>query len=332
MKKITVYGKENIPKKGASLFISNHQNGLIDAILIPVTSDRIIHFLTRASAFTNKAVIKFLNSINMIPIYRIRDGVDTIEKNYNTFKRCSEILKNRETIEIFAEGEHHLDRRIIPLKKGFARIIQGTLKKYPDLKIEIIPIGINYNSHLNFPASVSIYYGKPIIANPFFNLENHEDNFSEIVAKVFASLKKLTLHIENTNNYDEIIQNLENNKIDYLNPFEANEMLKNNKSNLTKPASLKSKVNWFTPFILLSKLNSIIPLLIWWYIKPNIKEIIFTNTYRFAVIITLFPLFYLLQTGIVYYLFNFKYAIIYLVGCIVLGVISTKTIRLKHKQ
>ena len=53
-KKIKVYGKENIPKKGPLLFIGNHQNALLDAILIPTTTNRNIHFLTRASAFKNK--------------------------------------------------------------------------------------------------------------------------------------------------------------------------------------------------------------------------------------------------------------------------------------
>ena len=330
LKKIKVYGKENIPKKGATLFIGNHQNGLIDACLIPTTNNRKIYFLSRASAFTNKFVAKFLNSINMIPIFRIRDGVNTIEKNVGVFKQCVEILKNEDAIEIFAEGEHHLDRRIIPLKKGFARIILETLQKYPDLKIQIIPIGINYDSHLNFPNSVAIYYEEPIYANQYFNFDKLDNQFTDIVYKVTESLKKLTLHIENTTNYDETIQNLENNNINYLNPFEANKMLKSKNTKLLTSTTTKNQVNWFTPIHIVSKLNSIFPLLIWWYLKSNIKEIIFTNTFRFAVITTLFPIFYLIQAGIVYYAFNLKYAFIYLVSCIVLGAISTKTIRLKH--
>lgn len=70
----------------------------------------------------------------MIPVYRIRDGVNTIQKNHEIFEQCYEYLKKEKAIEIFAEGEHHLERRIIPLKKGFARIIEGTLKKIPGFK------------------------------------------------------------------------------------------------------------------------------------------------------------------------------------------------------
>jgi len=66
-KKITVHGTENIPKKGALLFIPNHQNALIDALLIPTTNKRNIHFLSRAAVFKNKNVAKFLSTLNMLP-------------------------------------------------------------------------------------------------------------------------------------------------------------------------------------------------------------------------------------------------------------------------
>jgi 1-acyl-sn-glycerol-3-phosphate acyltransferase len=67
LKKIEVHGTKNIPKKGAVLFVANHQNALLDAILIPTTNSRNIHFLTRASAFKNKLADKVLRSLNMVP-------------------------------------------------------------------------------------------------------------------------------------------------------------------------------------------------------------------------------------------------------------------------
>lgn len=326
-KKITVIGKENIPKKGAILFVGNHQNALIDAILIPITTHRNIHFLTRASAFTNKLVSDFLRSLNMIPVYRIRDGVSTIEKNFKIFDQCFEILNDEKAIEIFAEGAHHLNRQVLPLKKGFARIILGTLKKYPNLEIKIVPVGLNYDSHLNFPSSVSIYYGKPILANNYINVENPDIRFSEIINEVSTALKKLTLHIDDSTDYEAIIAELNRHEVDYTKPKEAYKLLDKIKSSSLKDKPKKRSINWFLPIHLLAKLNSIFPLLIWKYLKPKIKDIVFTNTYRFALIATLFPLFYIIQVGIVYYFFNLKFALIYLLGSIVLGIISTKTMK-----
>ena len=324
-KKISIHGQENIPKKGAVIFIGNHQNALIDAILVPTTNNRNSHFLTRASAFKIDIVDQILRSLNMIPVFRVRDGIRTIEKNFGVFEQCIEILKLEKAIQIFAEGEHHLQRRIIPLKKGFARIILGTLQKYPELPIYIVPIGINYDSHLNFPSSTSIYYGKPILANQFVDAKNPNLKFKEITNEVSIALKNLTLHVEDLANYDEIILKLEALEVDYLNPFKANKLVENLETTTPKVIVKKKKSNWFAPIHLLTKLNSVFPLLIWKYIKPKIKDVVFTNTYRFALITTLFPLFYFIQTIIVYIIFDIRIAIIYLLTSILLGIISAKT-------
>ena len=327
---MSVYGKENIPKKGAVIFIGNHQNALIDAIVVPTTNNRNSHFLTRASAFKIGLVDQILRSLNMIPVYRVRDGVRTIEKNFVVFEQCIEILEQEKAIQIFAEGEHHLKRRIIPLKKGFARIILGTLQKYPDLPIYIVPIGINYDSHLNFPSSTSIYYGKPILANQFIDIKKPDLKFTEITNQVSIALKNLTLHVDDLANYDEIIVKLETMGVDYLNPFEANKLVENIDAIPSKEKVKKENFNWYTPLHLLAKLNSVFPLLIWKYIKPKIKDVVFTNTYRFALITTLFPLFYLIQTAIVYYFFNMEIAVIYLLCSILLGIVSVKTMTISQ--
>jgi 1-acyl-sn-glycerol-3-phosphate acyltransferase len=324
-KKITVHGLENIPKKGAVLFIPNHQNALVDAILIPTTIKRKIYFLTRAAVFKNKLIARFFSTLNMLPVYRIRDGIKTIENNLAIFEKCFDILGQGNAIEIFAEGEHHIDRRVLHLKKGFARIILGTMQKYPNTPIQIIPVGINFDSHLSFPSSVSIYYGKSIDATKYINIKNPDLKFSEITKVVSTALKKLTLHVKDEINYDAIIKKLEANNVDYLNPFEANKMLENIDKLPNNPLVIKPPINWFTPIHILAKLNSIIPLLIWKKLKGKITDKLFTNTFRFGLIATLFPLFYLIQAGIIYYFFNFKYAIIYLAVCILLGIISKKT-------
>lgn len=325
MKKITVHGKENIPKKGAVIFIANHQNALLDAILIPTTNPRNTHFLTRAAVFKNTKVAKLLDSINMLPVYRVRDGLNTIEKNLAIFDKCFKILKKQKALEIFAEGEHHIERRIIPLKKGFGRIILGTLQKYPDVEIQIIPVGINFDSHLVYPCSATIIYGKPIKANDFINVKNHDSKYSDLISVVSNAMKQLTLHVEDLKNYDTIIKKLENNNVDYLNPKAANELLKNIDSLPEHAAPKHQPKNWFLPLQVLAKINSFIPLLIWRKLKAGIKDPLFINTFRFALIATLFPLFYLLQSAIVYFIFDLKYALYYIALCIFLGIISTKT-------
>jgi 1-acyl-sn-glycerol-3-phosphate acyltransferase len=324
MKRIIVRGKENIPKEGPVLFIGNHQNAMIDAILIPTTNGRITHFLARASAFKNKLAASILSTMNMIPVYRIRDGVNTIEKNKAIFQQCFEFLKKGRAVEIFAEGEHHRQRRILPLKKGFARIIEGTLRKYPDLSIKIVPVGLNYDTTLKYPSSVSVIYGPPIVANNFIDPNADDPTYKAILVELRKAMERLTLHVDDDLPYQATIEKLNANDVDYVNPDKAKELMAKLEDLPDNPEQ-KRRINWLAPYHWLTKLNSLIPWLIWRWLKGKIKEPLFTNTFRFAVITTLFPLFYLLQAYVVKIYLGTTTALWYLAACIVLGIITTKT-------
>src|SRR5690606_17505344 len=80
-KKIIVVTEERLPKNKPLLLLSIYQNALIDALLIATTTRRFSYFLTRDSLFKNKLISKFLHSVNMLPVYRIRDGWSIISKN-----------------------------------------------------------------------------------------------------------------------------------------------------------------------------------------------------------------------------------------------------------
>ncbi len=127
-KRIEVSGKEHIPKKGAVLFMVNHPNGLIDPLVVAVNNPRILHFLVRAAVFKKSTVKKLLSTLNLMPIYRIRDGVKELGKNQEIFEACFKILKNQKALMIFPEGSHDRRRTIRPLielKVGFANSFQG---------------------------------------------------------------------------------------------------------------------------------------------------------------------------------------------------------------
>lgn len=130
-----------------------------------------------------------------------------------------------------------------------------------------------------------------------------------------------------------MIASLEKHQVNYLDPYAANNLYHSieNKRPLKAATNQKKQMNWFYPVQLIAKLNSMLPLLIWKYFKAKVSEIIFYNTFRFALILTIFPLFYLLQAGVIYYAFNEFYASVYLLACIGLGIITTKTTPLIQK-
>ncbi len=321
-KKIKVYGEGNLPKKGAILLVSNHKNALIDPLLIATTMKRSIHFLTRASAFKLKPVYWLLSTLNMIPIYRMRDGKGTLAKNEVIFNKCYNILNRKKCLLIFPEGTHNIKRWVNPLSKGFTRITFGALEQNADLELHLVPVGLNYTNATNFAESVSVYYGKPILANDFYNKEELNASTLKLKNEVHKKLTKLTTHID-TENYDDTIRKLGN--VDYLNPKKINVLineLDNNKS------QIPFKNNKPSPFWKALKgivaINSFIPLLIFKAFLPKIKEIEFVSTTKLAIGLTAFPLFYTLQGLIINLFFGMQVSLIYLLISVVLVLFLAK--------
>jgi 1-acyl-sn-glycerol-3-phosphate acyltransferase len=323
-KKIKVVGRENIPKKGAILFVCNHQNALIDPLLIGTTNHRSTHFLTRAGVFKKKLVIKLFNSVQMIPIYRIRDGYETLSKNDAIFDKCIHLLNKKEALVIFPEGSHNLKRKVRPLSKGFTRILFGAFENHPELEIKVVPVGLNYNSIAEYPASVSIHYGKPFSVKELWNKDDLTTSITAIKEVVRNEIKLLTTHIDDPSNYEKIYEQLIHSKADFLDPISTNKQIKNIELKDITSTQKKHKKSIVYYIVVL---NSIIPWLLLKKVKTKIKEREFTSTFRYGLGITLFPTFYILQSLILYSLFCFSFAVSYFSFCILTGLILTKTSR-----
>ena len=298
-KKILISGKNNIPKNKAILFVANHQNALIDPLLIGATTPRELNFLTRADVFNKPLIKALLSSVNMMPIYRIKDGRTGLSKNDEVFQKCYKILNKKGTILIFPEGNHNIQRRLRILSKGFTRIILGTLENNPDQEIVVLPIGINYTNAKKFASSVHLVFGEPIIVHEHHKNSALNGSSSELKNEVSEALKKLITHIDNVEHHDKIAATFK--EEEFLYPSKVNEKLDGMDHTLAEISSEDNQFHFLRPLVMV---NSFFPLMVWKYLSPKIAEEEFIATWRFTIGITLFPIFYLIQAGIVAYLFG----------------------------
>jgi 1-acyl-sn-glycerol-3-phosphate acyltransferase len=293
-KKITVVGKENIPKKGAVLFAVNHPNGLVDPLYVTTTNKRQNHFLVRAASFKKPFIKKVLESLYLMPIYRIRDGIKQLENNQEIFEKCHNILKKGETLMIFPEGSHDKKRTIRPLSKGFTRIVFGALEKYKELEIKVIPVGITYQHPSHFPANVIVNYGQPIATRAIFEAHPIAKSIHILKTEVQQQLEKLSVNIPNDANYEIILQKLTDAQVDFTEVEKVNNIIKTNRF----PDKKDPKKNYLKPLYFLIILNSIVPYLLWKKASEKIDEIEFIDTFRFSLNLFLFGFFYFLQSYI----------------------------------
>ena len=321
-KKIKIVNSQNVPKTGAVLFLGNHHNALMDPLLIAAKCGRFSYFLTRASVFKNKTIAKILNSLLMLPVYRIRDGWNTISQNKFIFKKSAKLLGKGMALSLFPEANHNLNRTVRPLSKGFTRIIHRALDQNPDLDLKLVPIGFNYHNAVMFGDSVSLYFGKPITLTSEETI-NKLKNSIDLRYKVFNKLCQLTTHVD-PEHYNDTIQKLEHLKVDFLNPVAVNQCIANNFKDCEQITKVDfSFLKKFFKFWLILLL--IVPYLIWKLgVQPKIKEAEFIATFRFAVAITIVPIYILTLTLMLLVFASFKLALFYFIGVIFMTLLAIK--------
>jgi len=322
-RRIQVFKTEKIPKHKPILFLSNHQNALLDALLIATTSGRFSYFLTRASVFNKPIVTKLLKSLQMLPIYRIRDGWSNLANNNPIFESCTDLLKNNEAVAIFPEGSHNLKRTVRPLSKGFTRIVFDTLDKFPETDLQLVPVGLNFENAMAYGDRCSIFYGRVISAKKY-TTEDRNQAVVQLKRDIHHAISKLTTHIE-SEFYDDTLKKLTNLNADFLNPKAVNACIKND---LKECEFIKVKSFHIIKSLLkyLSIINLILPYGIWkLLIQPKISEEEFIGTFRFAVAISLVPIWILVITMLLASIVSFQLAMIYLIFVLVLTLITVKT-------
>lgn len=279
-KSIKVEGKNNIPKKRPVILVANHQNALIDPLLLATHTKLNPYFLTRASVFKSPIAAKLLDFIRMLPVYRVRDGFSTIQQNQQIFDKTYEILKDNGTVIIFAEGSHSLVRNLRQLSKGFTRMAFGLKEKYPATEPVILPVGINYSAHRKSGSRVHLIFGAPIEVN----MPNSQSG--KLTKAVEKALHQLVVEIPDED-YEKNLQRLIDAGVDLNDKQAVKEFLESGKvENPIVPFSgLKNK---------LMKIFHFPIYWIWLWRSPKIKDKVFDSTMKFLIGFTVGPIYYLL--------------------------------------
>ena len=77
---VRIYGRENIPRKGPALLLTNHQS-FLDPWLIGIALYRQIHFVARESLFRGGFVQYVLERTNAFPIKRGRADASAMRES-----------------------------------------------------------------------------------------------------------------------------------------------------------------------------------------------------------------------------------------------------------
>lgn len=166
-RRIVFQQRRSIPDGEPVILIANHAASFLDAMLLGVLMNRPVHFFARSDIFRKPLANRMLRKFRMIPIYNVEHGKSDLVRNEETFAEGEAVLNNRGLLLIFPEGISRVERIMLPLKKGTARVaLQTEAKRDFRLGLKVIPVGINYSRH-RFRADVLISAGAPTLVSDY---------------------------------------------------------------------------------------------------------------------------------------------------------------------
>ena len=154
---IRYVGRENIPQDGAVIYAPNHTNALMDALVILAMDRRAKVFVARADIFKIPILAKIFAFLKIMPIMRMRDGLDEVRRNNETIEKAVDVLRDKVPFCIFPEGQHQAKYSSLPLSKGIFRIAFQAQEMMPDVPLYIVPVGIRYGNFFRFRSTVSVH-------------------------------------------------------------------------------------------------------------------------------------------------------------------------------
>jgi glycerol-3-phosphate O-acyltransferase/dihydroxyacetone phosphate acyltransferase len=198
--------------KGPVIVAVNHPNGFMDPIVLTtLVYPPRLRYLARGDAFKKGLITTILESLGIIPIYRIQDGgKEGLKKNDATYERVNTLLNRNKKIIIFAEGLCIQERRLRPLKKGVPRMIMGIMESGKLDDLIVVPVGINYTDPSQFQSTLFCNVGEPIKMIDYMAAykESPAKTMNQFLADLTPRMRELIVHI-NHQRSEEVIEHLE---------------------------------------------------------------------------------------------------------------------------
>lgn len=206
MRRYRCIGREHIPAAGHIIYAPNHQNGLLDALAVLALDKKPKVFVSRADIHRNPKLGKILAWLKIMPIHRMRDGIDSVRHNDETMDKAVQVLHDGVPFCIMPEGTHRRKHSLLPLQKGIFRIALRAVADCPKVPTYIVPVGLEYGDWYQMWDSLTVSIGEPICVNEFVRECANETEPQQILAlqqELTSRMRGLILYVPDDEHYEE---------------------------------------------------------------------------------------------------------------------------------
>ena len=194
-RRLEVEGLENIPPNKPIIYASNHTNALMDPLMISYFAPTQHYFMTRGDVFRFPVIGSLFRSWRMLPLFRMKDGIDTLSQNNEIMDFITNKLVEGHAMIIFPEGSHFWKRQVHPLRKGLVRMAYDVLERDPQTELVIIPVGFYYNDMVRVNQDAFVKFGKAIPLRDFPREENQAKTFNTFNKELREAMREQIIDI-----------------------------------------------------------------------------------------------------------------------------------------
>jgi 1-acyl-sn-glycerol-3-phosphate acyltransferase len=161
-RRVEIVGPERIPAAGPLVLAANHQNAMVDPMLLLTTVPRWLRPLAKAPLFRYPLIGPLVRLAGALPVERRQDAGSDPARNEAMLRHATAALAAGGAILIFPEGVSQAEPRLMPLRSGAARLALGA-DRATAAPVTLLPVGLVYHEPGSFRTGWAlVLVGEPV--------------------------------------------------------------------------------------------------------------------------------------------------------------------------
>jgi glycerol-3-phosphate O-acyltransferase/dihydroxyacetone phosphate acyltransferase len=163
-RRVDVVGLERVPSSGPLIVAANHQQGLMDGILLAAALPRRLRPIAKAPLFRYPLIGQLARLSGAISVHRRQEEGGGAIDNQAMFSAAQRALAQGEALMIFPEGMSQGEPALMPLRTGTARLLLGADQDRDGRPATtLLPIGLMFHEPGTFRVgSALLLVGQPV--------------------------------------------------------------------------------------------------------------------------------------------------------------------------
>jgi 1-acyl-sn-glycerol-3-phosphate acyltransferase len=194
---IRLVGKDHIPTDGPLIIAVNHQNALVDSLLVSWLMPRRLALTAKATLADNWLLALVFRLLHVVPLRRVsdeatKDGLPPDRsRNTQAFTEIARVLKQGGAVLIFPEGKSHNESGLEPLKTGLARLALQARDNDGISGLRILPIGLLFEDKAAPDTVAGARVGQAIQMDSWEGIDHQE-----LTAEIAERLRRVSQDAE----------------------------------------------------------------------------------------------------------------------------------------